>query len=782
MKKKSLSSEETMTIPPEINNLKVKSNKKTGLFSKAILRESWKSNRKGLTIVSLFNGILIFIIVVILASLNLNASSKAMANLFTSSGSEGTLKSSAVTLYSSYYNVADSYEQFSESYETVNSSLSSAVNLVDDSTVSTLLNTSYTTYRAAYIFASGDDSAKHESAKQSALNVVTTLINNQESLSDSEKTIVKTIVDQYLDKKHEDSSASNQDILVSIIPGIMTDVLNESISLSSDDKETINALFSSLLNDVYSSSLDRNEAITNYTFMLLKILSSYSEELSDSSYTLISYVENSYLSNQDSFINVESYRNQAIANAVCEVLYESTEELLYYNYLPDFEVLYMTSDLGYPITYEEVEDENGNITKVKVELKEYNPDKFITVEGGLATTSTILQKMHKDVITGVSYTNAEIEAAKEASKNDFQTLKNKISTFVSVYLIKNNGVNEYYDGEKVVKDSIKNYVLDELEEEITKELISSYNSTYEANITSIDEITSENGQTDGRKQLELGLSYGASAITSYEYLLEKKQSEGYSYTDSTTIAMVNSSLGIMDQLPTKTSSALEEMSDGNIYGVVVGKVGFGTALLLIPLVYTIILANSLVSEKVETGSLAFTLSTPIKRKSFIFTEGIFLVFCQIIMALTLLVFAILAREIGIWIGGADFVDSLKIQDMILFNFGNFGICLVISSICFFTSSFFNKSRLSTGVGGGISIWFFIANILGIFGSRVLPSVARITSMNFFNYLTITSLFNCFDIIDEHYVIFFLKMLVLVIISFVFYFLSIIKFDRKDLPL
>ena len=281
--------------------------------------------------------------------------------------------------------------------------------------------------------------------------------------------------------------------------------------------------------------------------------------------------------------------------------------------------------------------------------------------------------------------------------------------------------------------------------------------------------------------MNLIYSYGSGAIASYKEIYAKKVSAGYSSDDASLIALNVAGKGIMDQLSVGISDSLSEMGEMNTYGIVLGGIGFALACLLVPMGYTIMLANDLVAKKVENGSLAFTFSTPIKRNTYIFTEGMYLIFSETVMALVLLCFGLAARQIGIACGSADIETSITVEYMLKFALGNYLVTLAISSICFFTSSLFNKTTNAVGVGGGISIFFYICSILGLFGTKTIPATIRIESMNYFNYCTIMTLFDTNAVLNADNVYWY-KLIGLVGIALVMYFASFKVFEKKDLPL
>ena len=87
----------------------------------------------------------------------------------------------------------------------------------------------------------------------------------------------------------------------------------------------------------------------------------------------------------------------------------------------------------------------------------------------------------------------------------------------------------------------------------------------------------------------------------------------------------------------------------------------------------------------------------------------------------------------------------------------------------------------SSVGGGLTMFFLVATILGLFGSQVIPSAIRIDAMKYFNYVSIISLFDATSILAGS-LTYLWKFAILIVIGVVCYFIGIKKFDKKDLPL
>jgi len=85
------------------------------------------------------------------------------------------------------------------------------------------------------------------------------------------------------------------------------------------------------------------------------------------------------------------------------------------------------------------------------------------------------------------------------------------------------------------------------------------------------------------------------------------------------------------------------------------------------------------------------------------------------------------------------------------------------------------------LGGGLCMFFLVATMLGLFGSKVIPSVVRLAALNNFNFVSIISLFDVVSVIDGTGA-FLWKLLILIVIGIVGYIIGAEKFKNKDLPL
>ena len=82
---------------------------------------------------------------------------------------------------------------------------------------------------------------------------------------------------------------------------------------------------------------------------------------------------------------------------------------------------------------------------------------------------------------------------------------------------------------------------------------------------------------------------------------------------------------LLASLPSGVSDALEEVGKADLYTLIVGSIFYKLAGLLLPIIYMIMASNNLIAGQVDSGSMAYVLSTSTKRKTVVFTQGVYLV-------------------------------------------------------------------------------------------------------------------------------------------------------------
>ncbi len=235
---------------------------------------------------------------------------------------------------------------------------------------------------------------------------------------------------------------------------------------------------------------------------------------------------------------------------------------------------------------------------------------------------------------------------------------------------------------------------------------------------------------------------------------------------------------LLTSLPAEVSDALKEVGELDLYSLIVGSIFYKLAGLLLPIIYMIMASNNLISGQVDSGSMAYVLSTSTKRRTVVFTQAIYLIgsllamFCLTSITGSVCLALVLKDTPSI---------ELTYGKLLLLNLGAFLVLFALSGLCFLTSCWFDRSKRSMAIGGGLSIYALVGAMLGLFGTQTIPSVVRLDALNNFNYTTIISLFDSISIIDGT-TTFLWKFAILLVMGIAGYIIGSNKFVKKDLPL
>lgn len=246
--------------------------------------------------------------------------------------------------------------------------------------------------------------------------------------------------------------------------------------------------------------------------------------------------------------------------------------------------------------------------------------------------------------------------------------------------------------------------------------------------------------------------------------------------DAKVEAKAQATKSISDEIPEKVAVALQELGNMDMYGLIIGSIFYRIAGLLLPMVFVIMTANGLLAGQVDSGSMAYVLSTPTKRRTVTVTQLAYLIFALFSMFAMLTLFSVVAVAIA---GGNSF--AINYSEILLLNAGAFLTMFAIAGFCFMCSALFNRTKHSLSIGGGLTIFSLVCTILGLFGSSVIPSAMRIGAMDFFNYLSIVTLFDTVSILSGT-LSYLWKFGVLLGIGLVCIIIGVFRFDKKDLPL
>jgi ABC-type transport system involved in multi-copper enzyme maturation permease subunit len=256
--------------------------------------------------------------------------------------------------------------------------------------------------------------------------------------------------------------------------------------------------------------------------------------------------------------------------------------------------------------------------------------------------------------------------------------------------------------------------------------------------------------------------------TEEEYEAAKAEAEESLFSDI--------SASFMSLLPQDVADALQDVAQMDVYSLIIGSIYFKMAGLLLPIIYVIMASNNLIATQVDTGSMAYVLSTGTKRSTVTFTQGVFLVssifaFCLCTMLTS---FACLGT---VSIPSSD----ISYGSLALMNLGEFMVLFAIAGFNFLTSCYFDRQNRSMAVGGGLSIFALVCTMLGLFGTEQMPSIVRFEALNYFNYASVITLFDVPSIIDGT-TAFIWKFAILFALGLICFIAGSLIFKKKDLPL
>lgn len=117
------------------------------------------------------------------------------------------------------------------------------------------------------------------------------------------------------------------------------------------------------------------------------------------------------------------------------------------------------------------------------------------------------------------------------------------------------------------------------------------------------------------------------------------------------------------RLAEEAGEQLDKM--GTLLGILAQTV-FGFSGIMIAMVYVVVAANGLVASEVDRGSMAYTLSTPVKRTTVVFTKALYLVISIVLMFVIIGgagAVTVQLKHHAIW--GTNYTDDVKAASRVL---------------------------------------------------------------------------------------------------------------------
>ena len=217
---------------------------------------------------------------------------------------------------------------------------------------------------------------------------------------------------------------------------------------------------------------------------------------------------------------------------------------------------------------------------------------------------------------------------------------------------------------------------------------------------------------------------------------------------------------------------------------------YGMMTTILPGVYVLVTANKLIAGQVDRGSMAYVLSTPIKRTSVVFTQMVFLIGSLVGMfgVMTLVHLGVnqakplsLATAMGMGAAGgneamaASVTGDLTSKMILQVNLSALVVCIAMAAVCFAFSGIFSSSKYSIGLSGAFVGVTVLANMLAMFGSM------GVSGLDKFKYLTICSFYDYKSVLlsGSEWIV---KLIFPALIAAAAFTAGSLVFKKKDLPL
>lgn len=223
-------------------------------------------------------------------------------------------------------------------------------------------------------------------------------------------------------------------------------------------------------------------------------------------------------------------------------------------------------------------------------------------------------------------------------------------------------------------------------------------------------------------------------------------------------------VAMMEMMPKEMISAMGFADFGTTLTTYLGSAYYNFIAIMFPMIYVIVVGNRLIAKHVDSGSMAYLLSTPNSRLKIVRTQALYF-----ITSVTV-IFAFITIA-GIGISQGMFAGSLEIGKFILINLVTLLIFYAISGISFFFSCLFDDTKYSLSFGAGVPIAFFVINLLANAGEQ----------LSWLRYFTIFTLLDPAQIIEGSSFTL-VAIIVLLGIAGATYSGGIVMFNRRNLPL
>ena len=206
---------------------------------------------------------------------------------------------------------------------------------------------------------------------------------------------------------------------------------------------------------------------------------------------------------------------------------------------------------------------------------------------------------------------------------------------------------------------------------------------------------------------------------------------------------------------------------------------YGMMTTILPGIYVLVTSNKLIAGQVDRGSMAYVLSTSVRREAVAFTQSVFMVSSLALMfGIETLAHILINSSNPIsmaTLGYVGLAGNITTKMIIQVNISAFVVCLALAAVCMAFSGIFNSSKYTLGLAGAFVGESILVNMLAMFGRLGVDGLKDLkyaTICSFYYYESV--LFGKNDWAQN--------LIIPVVIAVVALFAGGIVFKKKDLPL
>jgi ABC-2 type transport system permease protein len=187
--------------------------------------------------------------------------------------------------------------------------------------------------------------------------------------------------------------------------------------------------------------------------------------------------------------------------------------------------------------------------------------------------------------------------------------------------------------------------------------------------------------------------------------------------------------------------------------------------MLFMIIFVVITANNIIARRVDRGSMACYLSTPVSRVQVTLTQAGVLILGQFMMAFVLTVVSILISTSMFGSGSLDIGAFSRLNLM--------GLCLflLMGAFSFLFSCLFNEEKYSLACSTGLIVLFYAINAIGNLNGE----------HSWLNKISIFGAFNPAKIISGSVDIL-VPAISFILVGIILYGIAIFVFNKRNLPL